>query len=594
MAAIQGSHTRWRPPDETEMHTGRSAPAPEPEQPSSRGAAQPEPEQPSSRGAAQPELEPEPEPESRLAALMGDGVAAVGTAAQTADEAAADEPAAAAAAAAARPLTKLQKAEAGLMPYVIVNSSYLLFTVTDGAVRMLVLLHARTLDFTAWEIALMFTLYEAAGVVTNLLAGVAGARWGIKCTLMAGLTLQLAGLAMLLGWDSSWEKSTAITYVTLAQMLCGIAKDLVKLGGKTVSKLVTPDEQKGQLFQLVAAVTGWKNSLKGGGYFLGSVLLLWKTGPNGTWAAVFTLMGIIVVAYPWAALRLSSQLGRDTDKNNATLRQVFSLPPDASDLDRENYWNRNWLSFGRCFLFAARDCWFEVPLPIFLRDPVNGLGWSAPATGAFLGGYIICYGQVQANAMIILRPLQQFDKEKNLVPNKWHVTLWALLNIPPVVFIGGFIQWSDAFACILPPESIADSNASTVEIAEDIDDASIEYCDDAAVTTRVAVLVIGVVVFAFVFAINSAINSGMIAGYSSNASAAKNMGFYYMSNAVGRLCGTLISGVLYSNGHFAACFWAGAASFVICAVSSIPLRDDGALRCGKRVACCVDQDLKAP
>lgn len=498
----------------------------------------------------------------------------------------------AAAAVADRPQTKQQKAEAGLMPYVIVNSSYLLFTVTDGAVRMLVLLHARTLHFTAWEIALMFTLYEAAGVVTNLLAGVAGARWGIKCTLMAGLTLQLIGLAMLLGWDSSWDKSTAITYVTLAQMLCGIAKDLVKLGGKTVSKLVTPAEQKGQLFQLVAAVTGWKNSLKGCGYFLGSVLLLWKTGPNGTWAAVFTLMGIIVVAYPWAALRLNSQLGRDANKNNATLRQVFSLPPDASDLDRENYWNRNWLSFGRCFLFAARDCWFEVPLPIFLRDPVYGLGWSAPATGAFLGGYIICYGQVQANAMTILRPLQQFDKENNIVPNKWHVIMWALLNIPPVVFIGGFIQWSDAFACILPPDAIVDANASTLEIAENI--GGIEYCDDAAVTTRVAVLVAGVVVFAFVFAINSAINSGMIAGYSSNASAAKNMGFYYMSNAVGRLCGTLTSGVLYSNGHFAACFWAGTASFIICAVTSIPLRDNGALRCGKRVACCVDGGIKAP
>lgn len=488
-----------------------------------------------------------------------------------------------------------KKHERGLWPYVIVNSSYLLFTVTDGAVRMMVLLHARTLNFTAWEIALMFTLYEAAGVVTNLLAGIAGARWGIKATLLGGLTLQLAGLGMLLGWDNEWSKSTAITYVILAQMLCGIAKDLVKLGGKTVAKLVTPDEKKGQLFQLVAAVTGWKNSLKGAGYFLGSVLLLWDSGPNGTWGAVFVLMGIIVVAFPWAALKLNKELGRDKNKSNATLSQVFSLPPDATDEDKERYWNRNWLSFGRCFLFAARDCWFEVPLPIFLRDPVVGLGWSYPATGAFLGGYIICYGQVQANAMIILRPLQQFDKEQNIVPNKWHVVLWALLNVPPVLLLGSFIQWSAAFACALPPQETY-ANATAEFSGADVLP-SLPYCDDAAITTRVVVLITGVVLFAFVFAINSAINSGMIAGYSTNASAAKNMGFYYMSNAAGRLCGTLLSGVLYSNGHFAACFWAGAVCFSITALASLPMRDNGVLRCGRRVACCAtksDDAVVAP
>ena len=488
-----------------------------------------------------------------------------------------------------------KKHERGLWPYVIVNFSYLLFTVTDGAVRMMVLLHARTLNFTAWEIALMFTLYEAAGVVTNLLAGVAGARWGIKATLLSGLTLQLVGLGMLLGWNNEWSKSTAITYVVLAQMLCGIAKDLVKLGGKTVAKLVTPDEKKGQLFQLVAVVTGWKNSLKGVGYFLGSVLLLWDSGPNGTWGAVFVLMAIIVIAYPWAALKLNKDLGRDKNKSNATLSQVFSLPPDATEKDKERYWNRNWLSLGRCFLFAARDCWFEVPLPIFLRDPVAGLGWSYPATGAFLGGYIICYGQVQANAMVILRPLQQFDKEQNIVPNKWHVVLWALLNIPPMLFIGGFIQWSAAFACALPPDG-AHINATHEFVGTNVSP-DLTYCDDAAITTRVVVLITGVTLFAFVFAINSAINSGMIAGYSTNASAAKNMGFYYMSNAAGRLCGTLLSGVLYSNGHFAACFWAGAVCFGITVVASLPMRDSGALRCGRRVSCCAtgaDDAVVAP
>lgn len=39
-------------------------------------------------------------------------------------------------------------------------------------------------------------------------------------------------------------------------MLCGIAKDLTKLGGKTVTKLVTPEEQQSSLFKLVSYITG--------------------------------------------------------------------------------------------------------------------------------------------------------------------------------------------------------------------------------------------------------------------------------------------------------------------------------------------------
>ena len=419
------------------------------------------------------------------------------------------------------------KMESGLWPYAIVNSSYLLYTITDGAVRMIVLLHAFRLSFTAMEIAVMFTLYEAAGVVTNLLAGVVGARWGIKATLVSGLTLHLFGLGMLLGWDNSWQKSAAITYVTLAQMLCGIAKDLVKLGGKTVSKLVTPDEKQGQLFQLVAMITGWKNSLKGCGYFLGSVLLLWESGPNGFYGAIMVLMGIILLALPWALISLSPELGR-ADKKNATLAQVFALPPDATAMDRRNQRNRNWLSLGRCFLFAARDCWFEVPLPLYLRDPVSGLGWSRPAAGAFLGGYIIVYGQFQAHSTLFLRPLQQFDKDKNIVPHKWHVVLWALFCIPSLAWLGSFVQWSPAFDCVLQPDAAATSaNNSLVDAVGGVvgQDQQLHWCTDSDAVLRTTVLMVGVSTFAFVFGINSAVNSGLIAAYSTNATAAKNIGF---------------------------------------------------------------------
>jgi Major Facilitator Superfamily len=160
-----------------------------------------------------------------------------------------------------------------LRPFVIISTSYLLFTITDGAIRMIVLLHAYNKNFSALEVAYMFTLYELAGVFTNLAAGVMGAKWGIKFTLISGLSLQLLSYALLFGWQDDWSKSTAIIYVTIAQMFAGVAKDLTKLGGKTVTKLVTPSEKETQLFKLVSLLTGWKNSLKGVGYFLGSALL---------------------------------------------------------------------------------------------------------------------------------------------------------------------------------------------------------------------------------------------------------------------------------------------------------------------------------
>jgi MFS family permease len=150
-----------------------------------------------------------------------------------------------------------KKGATGLWPFVIVSSSYLLYTTTDGAIRMIVLLHAYQKGFSAMEVAIMFTLYEVAGVVTNLLAGIAGSRWGLRNTLLVGLFLQLVGISSLFGWrEDAWSKLESIIFVTFSQMLCGIAKDLTKLGGKTVAKLVTPDEKQTSLFRLVSFITG--------------------------------------------------------------------------------------------------------------------------------------------------------------------------------------------------------------------------------------------------------------------------------------------------------------------------------------------------
>jgi MFS family permease len=473
-----------------------------------------------------------------------------------------------------------------LRPFVIISTSYLLFTVTDGALRMIVLLHAYNLRLSALQVAVMFTLYELAGVVTNLAAGIMGAKWGIKYTLISGLCLQLLSLGLLLGWQETWDPGTAIAYVTVAQMFAGIAKDLTKLGGKTVTKLVSPAEQDTKLFKLVSLLTGWKNSLKGVGYFLGSALLQ----GGGYYTAVSVMMALIVAAMPWAITGLSRELGT-AKKKNASLREIFTW---------ENT-NLTILSLARLFLFASRDFWFEVPLPFFLRSPVcgglgtavcsesnatlacptgavcsaaadgvcenlnigggcGGLGLSRVAVGAFLGGYIILYGQVQSwTPQLVTGPLRQTP------PNKLTEVWWGIWNCFPTAVAAIVVQWSYAFV-------------------------------NQQVSAMTTALVIVIVVFAVIFAINSSIHSYLVVKYASHDKVAVSVGLYYMSNAIGRLIGTLGSGFLYTYvggdprnafsgtnavSGLAACFFAGTLSSVVAAAITVFIRDQQVgLKCG--------------
>ncbi|KAK9797051.1 hypothetical protein WJX73_008033 [Symbiochloris irregularis] len=262
----------------------------------------------------------------------------------------------------------------GLGPFAVMTLAYVLFTTTDGGVRVIVLLHAYQQGITALALAAIFSGYELAGVIVNLLAGVAGARWGFKATLVAGLSFQLCSLAMLMGWQDNWNNLQAIVFITIAQILNGIAKDLVKLGGKSVSKLVTPEEKQLKLFKLVALVTGFKNSFKGVGYLIGAALLT-----ANYYSAIAVMMGLICIALPCGIFGLDWQLGR-AGKKNAKLSEVFSV----------NY-NIGVLSIARFFLFASRDLWFEVTLPYFLRNPASGIGWSRLLVGVFLAVWIIVY-----------------------------------------------------------------------------------------------------------------------------------------------------------------------------------------------------------
>ena len=479
-----------------------------------------------------------------------------------------------------------------LRPFVIISTSYLLFTITDGAIRMIVLLHAYNKNFSALQVAIMFTLYELAGVFTNLAAGLMGARWGIRFTLIFGLILQLVSYGLLFGWQDDWSQSSAIVYVTVAQMFAGVAKDLTKLGGKTVTKLVTPEEKETQLFKLVSLLTGWKNSLKGVGYFLGSALLQVSYE-----LALAFMMGLVVIALPFAIFGLDASLGT-AKKLNARWRDVFQTKNEKLNI----------LSLARLFLFASRDFWFEVPLPFFLRSPscdglgvdpcfseadcttnavcdaisagvegvcqnlnagggCGGLAFPRTVVGAFLGGYIILYGQVQSwTPQLVTGPLKQTP------PNKLTEVFWGLINCLPTLVAGIVLQWTSVM-------------------------------DDDSTSTGVLVAVI--ISFAIIFAINSSIHSFLVVNYASTDKVAVSVGFYYMSNAVGRLFGTLGSGLLYTyvgesvndvSGNdavagLAACFFAGTCSSLLAALITTKIDDSkGGLKCGSCLTLVPAQD----
>ena len=267
----------------------------------------------------------------------------------------------------------------GLRNYLVVTAGYWAFTVTDGAIRMLVVLYFHTLGYSPLEIAFLFLFYEFFGVVTNLVGGWIGARIGLNLTMHAGMALQVFALLMLTVPDA-W---LSVPYVMAAQALSGIAKDLNKMSAKASVKLMVPDEAGSQLFRWVAILTGSKNSLKGAGYFVGAALL----ATVGFRHALFVLAGGLFLVLIVTAVLLPHELGKSKAK-----------PKFSSILSKSR--PINWLSAARFFLFGARDVWFVVGLPVFLSSVLN---WSHTQVGGFLALWIIGYGMVQASAPRLLR-----------------------------------------------------------------------------------------------------------------------------------------------------------------------------------------------
>ncbi len=388
-----------------------------------------------------------------------------------------------------------------LRNYALVTGAYWADTVTDGAIRVLVLFSFYDRGYSPFAVASLFLFYEFFGIVTNLVGGFLATRFGLKTTLVMGLGTQTLALLSLALVPAGW---LVVPYVMAAQALSGIAKDLTKLSSKSAVKLVVPEGASDTLFRWVAILTGSKNALKGVGFFLGGLLLT----VIGFQPALLVLAALVVTALAVVLTMMRGTLG--APNRTARFAQMFS-----------HHRAVNVLAAARILLFASRDVWFVIGLPVFLRTEQ---GWSFWQVGAFLAIWVIGYGAVQASSPALLR--------RRLAGEPTGRTAAAL-----------------AFVLAAFPAAIAVALAANI-------DASL-------------VVVLGLIAFGVVFALNSAVHSFLILHYAEGSKVAMNVGFYYMANAVGRLAGTVLSGLLYQWQGLEACL--GAAAILVLGAGALSL-----------------------
>ena len=418
------------------------------------------------------------------------------------------------------PAPKTAEPPKGLSAYVAVTAAYWAFMLTDGALRMLVLLHFHTLGFSAVQLAYLFVLYEIAGMVTNLSAGWLAARFGLTTTLYAGLALQVAALLALSQLDPSWQIASSVVFVMVVQGLSGVAKDLAKMASKSAVKLLAPKEGDG-LFRWVAVLTGSKNAVKGLGFLLGAALLA-TVGFTGATLAMAAVLAAILLA-----VGLAMPSGLPSGRKGAKFSEVFSKSA-----------NINWLSAARVFLFGARDVWFVVGIPVYFYAVLSdgsaaGNRAAFFMIGTFMAVWIIFYGSIQAAAPRLLRAAQRSEADLIAAARNWA----ALLAIVPAAL---------ALAVLLA---------------------------GAPAMWLTVLLVLGLMVFGGLFAVNSSLHSYLILAFSKEERVTMDVGFYYMTNAGGRLLGTVLSGLTYQLGGVPACLGTAAAMVAISALAAGRLND---------------------
>ncbi|TDP39110.1 putative MFS family arabinose efflux permease [Idiomarina aquatica] len=302
----------------------------------------------------------------------------------------------------------LSQLSPAIRQYLIVTGNYWAFTLTDGALRMLVVLHFHQLGYSALEVAMLFLFYEFFGIVTNLFGGWLGARWGLNRTMNIGLGIQIVALAMLLVPSSM----LTVIWVMAAQALSGIAKDLNKMSAKSTIKLLVPDDKQAQLYKWVAILTGSKNTLKGVGFFLGG-LLLTLIGFQGAVLAMAVMLSLVWIA---SLIFLKKESGKA--KFKPKFKDILSKSRPI-----------NILSGARFLLFGARDVWFVVALPVFLASQLD---WNHWQVGSFLALWVIGYGFVQSVA-------PKFTKSSKDVPKTQAIVWNALLTLSPLAL--GLALW---------------------------------------------------------------------------------------------------------------------------------------------------------
>jgi MFS family permease len=398
-------------------------------------------------------------------------------------------------------------AKRDLRNYAVVTAAYWADTVADGAVRMIVLFYFSSEGFSPFTVASLFIGYEIFGVITNLVGGWLAARFGLRSTLLGGLAAQLVALGML---GLAPQSLLVVPYVMVAQAIGGIAKDLTKMSSKSTVKLVAPSDTPGALYKWVAVLTGSKNALKGVGFFVGALLL--------TVVGFRSALGILAALVGAALIMVVVMLRRDLDRPDAKAKfsQMFS-----------NNRAVNVLAAARIFLFASRDVWFVIALPVFFEA---GHHWSFYAAGGFLAVWTIGYGLVQAFAPALLNHRRAEGRD----PDGSTATVLALVLALFPALIALALQTG---------------------------------------FSPVVSVVVGLLFFGVAFALNSAVHSYLILAYADGDKVAMNVGFYYMANAGGRLAGTVLSGALYEWQGLEACLWVSTGFLLVAAVISRLLPD---------------------
>ena len=388
----------------------------------------------------------------------------------------------------------------GLRAYAAVTAAYWAFMLSDGALRLLVLLHFNGLGFSPIQLAWLFLLYELAGMITNLSAGWLAARFGLATTLYLGLGLQIAALAALAQLDPAWSIAASVSFVMAVQGASGVAKDLAKMSSKSAVKVLAPTGE-GVLFRWVAILTGSKNAVKGFGFFLGAALLALIGFKAALWAMAAVLSVILL------AILVFLPKGLPLGKKDVNFSQVWSK--DA---------RINRLSLARMFLFGARDVWFVVGVPVYFHAALSDATPSSSRTAFFLvGGFMaiwtIAYGAVQAFTPQILHA--KGEPEGAIIAKATH---WAALLTPIPLALGALVL----------------------------------AAPDPALWVMLT-LSFGLLLFGFVFAVNSSLHSYLILAFASADRVSMDVGFYYMANATGRLLGTALSGISYQIGGLPLC-----------------------------------------